>query len=254
MSKKQLKLPISVCILVKNEESNLINSLPALSIFKEVLVYDSGSTDKSLEICEQFGAKVISGEWLGFSESRKKLFSEASQPWIFWLDADEVLTSELASELKSVFSSEIKCQGFEINRMVFFLGKKIRHGEWFPDWNLRIFRADSWRMDDRDVHESVNLRGSRLRLSGLLEHYSYQDWNDRAQRMEHYSNLWAQMKQEQGSKTFSGEGSIRALWRFFRAYILKFGFLDGLIGFKIAISVASEVALKYKKLHQLGPR
>lgn len=254
MSEKQLKLPISVSILVKNEESNLINSLPALSIFKEVLVYDSGSTDKSLEICEQFGAKVISGEWLGFSESRKKVFSEASQPWIFWLDADEVLTSELASELKSVFSSEIKCQGFEINRMVFFLGKKIRHGEWFPDWNLRIFRADSWRMDDRDVHESVNLRGSSVRLSGLLEHYSYQDWNDRAQRMEHYSNLWAQMKQEQGSKTFSGEGSIRALWRFFRAYILKFGFLDGLIGFKIAISVASEVALKYKKLHQLGPR
>ena len=78
MSEKQLKLPISVCILVKNEESNLINSLPALSIFKEVLVYDSGSTDNSLEICEQFGAKVISGEWLGFSESRKKLFSEAA--------------------------------------------------------------------------------------------------------------------------------------------------------------------------------
>tara|TARA_A100001015_G_scaffold319138_1_gene441132 strand:+ start:1495 stop:2259 length:765 start_codon:yes stop_codon:yes gene_type:complete len=254
MSEKQLKLPISVCILVKNEESNLINSLPALSIFKEVLVYDSGSTDKSLEICEQFGAKVISGEWLGFSESRKKLFSEASQPWIFWLDADEVLTSELASELKFVFSSEIKCQGFEINRMVFFLGKKIRHGEWFPDWNLRIFRADSWRMDDRFVHESVNLHGSSVRLRGLLEHYSYQDWNDRLQRMEHYSNLWAQMKQEQGSKTFSGEGSIRAVWRFFRAYILKFGFLDGLIGFKIAISVASEVSLKYKKLHQLGPR
>ena len=254
MSEKQLKLPISVCILVKNEESNLINSLPALSIFKEVLVYDSGSTDKSLEICEQFGAKVISGEWLGFSESRKKLFAEASQPWTFWLDADEVLTTELASELNTIFSNEIKCQGFEINRLVCFYGSWIRHGEWFPDWNLRIFRSDSWRMDDRDVHESVNLRGSSVRLSGLLEHYSYQDWNDRAQRMEHYSNLWAQMKQEQGSKTFSGEGSIRALWRFFRAYILKFGFLDGLIGFKIAISVASEVALKYKKLHQLGPR
>ena len=101
MSKKQLKLPISVCILVKNEEDHLFNSLSPLSIFEEVLVYDSGSTDKSLEICEQFGAKVISGEWLGFSESRKKLFAEASQPWIFWLDADEVMTTELASELNS---------------------------------------------------------------------------------------------------------------------------------------------------------
>lgn len=254
MSKKKLKLPISVCILVKNEEDHLINSLSPLSIFEEVLVYDSGSTDKSVEICEQFGAKIISGQWVGFSESRKILFSEATQPWIFWLDADEVVTSELASELNSIFSNEIKCQGFEINRMVFFLGKKIRHGEWFPDWNLRIFRADSWEMDDRDVHESVSLHGSSIRLSGLLEHYSYQDWSDRAQRMEHYSNLWAQMKKEQGNKTFKGEGKIRAVWRFFRAYILKLGILDGLIGLKIAISVASEVAIKYKKLHQLGPR
>lgn len=253
MSKKQ-KLPISVCILVKNEEDHLFNSLPPLSIFEEVLVYDSGSTDKSLEICEQFGAKVISGEWLGFSESRKKLFAEASQPWTFWLDADEVLTTELASELNTIFSNEIKCQGFEINRLVCFYGSWIRHGEWFPDWNLRIFRSDSWRMDDRDVHESINLHGSSIRLKGLLEHYSYQDWNDRIQRVEHYSNLWAKMKKEQGVKTFAGEGAIRAVWRFFRAYILKWGILDGLIGFKIAISVASEVAIKYKKLHQLGPR
>ena len=253
MSKKQ-KLPISVCILVKNEEDHLFNSLPPLFIFEEVLVYDSGSTDKSLEICEQFGAKVISGEWLGFSESRKKLFAEASQPWTFWLDADEVLTTELASELNTIFSNEIKCQGFEINRLVCFYGSWIRHGEWFPDWNLRIFRSDSWRMDDRDVHESINLHGSSIRLKGLLEHYSYQDWNDRIQRVEHYSNLWAKMKKEQGVKTFAGEGAIRAVWRFFRAYILKWGILDGLIGFKIAISVASEVAIKYKKLHQLGPR
>ncbi|HCY58844.1 MAG TPA: glycosyltransferase family 2 protein, partial [Opitutae bacterium] len=99
MSKKKLKLPISVCILVKNEEDHLINSLSPLSIFEEVLVYDSGSKDKSVEICEQFGAKIISGQWVGFSESRKILFSEATQPWIFWLDADEVVTSELASEL-----------------------------------------------------------------------------------------------------------------------------------------------------------
>ena len=253
MSKKQ-KLPISVCILVKNEEDHLFNSLPPLFIFEEVLVYDSGSTDKSLEICEQFGAKVISGEWLGFSESRKKLFAEASQPWTFWLDADEVLTTELASELNTIFSNEIKCQGFEINRLVCFYGSWIRHGEWFPDWNLRIFRSDSWRMDDRDVHEPINLHGSSIRLKGLLEHYSYQDWNDRIQRVEHYSNLWAKMKKEQGVKTFAGEGAIRAVWRFFRAYILKWGILDGLIGFKIAISVASEVAIKYKKLHQLGPR
>jgi glycosyltransferase involved in cell wall biosynthesis len=248
------KLPISVCVLVKNEEENLRRALPPLSIFEEVLVYDSGSTDKSIEICENFGAKVIHGEWLGFPQSRKKLFSLASHPWIFWLDADEVVTHELAEELKSQFLDDIKVSGYEINRMVFFLGKWIKHGEWFPDWNLRIFRSQDWRIVDQEVHESVLVSGKVIRLKSALEHHSYKDWDDRKARADKYSDLWAKMKSSDGQTVAFGEEYLRAGWRFFRALILKRAFLDGLIGFKIAISIASEVILKYKKLRLLSSK
>jgi len=248
------KLPISVCILVKNEEVNLRRALPPLAIFEEVLVYDSGSTDKSIEICESYGAKVIRGEWLGFPRSREKLFSLASQPWIFWLDADEVVTHELAEELKSQFADEIKVSGFEMNRMVFFLGKWIRHGEWFPDWNLRIFRSEDWQILDQEVHESVRVSGKVHRLSSHLEHHSYKNWDDRKTRADKYSDLWAKMKSSNGQTVAFGEEYLRAIWRFFRAFFLKGGFIDGVVGLKIAISIASEVILKYKKLRLLSSK
>ena len=244
-------MPISVCILVKNEEENLINSLPPLSIFEEILVYDSGSTDQSTEICQNYGAKIIRGEWHGFSESRKKLFSQATMPWIFWLDADEVLTKELAEELKAEFSRGVQASGFEINRMVFFQGKCIKHGEWFPDWNIRIFNSKEWQISGHEVHESVSVTGTVIRLNSLLEHHSYKNWEDRQARIEKYSDLWANMKLSDNRKVIYGEEYLRAGWRLLRALILKGGFLDGLIGFKIAISIASETKLKYKKLRML---
>jgi glycosyltransferase involved in cell wall biosynthesis len=248
------KLPISVCILVKNEEENLRRALPPLSIFEEVLVYDSGSTDKSIEICKSFGAKVIRGEWLGFPKSRKKLFSLASQPWIFWLDADEVVTQNLSEELKVLFAQNIQADGLEINRMVFFLGKWIRHGEWFPDWNLRIFRSQDWQIVDQEVHESVRVSGKVRRLSSHLEHHSYKNWDDRKARINKYSDLWAKTKSSDDRKIFYGEEYLRAIWRFFRAFFLKGGFIDGVVGLKIAISIASEVILKYKKLRLLSSK
>jgi glycosyltransferase involved in cell wall biosynthesis len=245
------KLPISVCMLVKNEEDRLTKSLPPLSIFKEVLIYDSGSTDESINLCKKYHARVIQGEWLGFSETRKKLFFQASQPWIFWLDADEVVTPDLAKELIATNFASSVYAGYELNRKVFFENKWVNHGEWFPDWNIRIFRSDSWEIENLAVHESINLKGSPRKLKGMLGHYSYRDWNDRDSRMKRYAELWAQMKSKQGVSTFAGEGILRAIWRFFRNYIIKFGFLDGILGFKISISIAKEVNLKYKKLHQL---
>jgi len=251
MSEAQ-KLPISVCMLVKNEADRLVKSLPPLSIFEEILVYDSGSTDESIDICKKHHANVIQGEWLGFAETRKILFAQASQPWIFWLDADEVVTAELSKELRSINFESPHCQGFALNRKVLFENKWVNHGEWFPDWNIRIFRSDSWKMESRDVHEGIILKGTSERLNGLLEHHSYRDWNDRNSRIKKYAELWAQMKSQQGVSTFAGEGILRAIWRFFRNYIIKLGFLDGVIGFKISISIAKEVNLKYKNLFQLG--
>ena len=245
-------LPISVCMLVKNEADRLVKSLPPLSIFEEILVYDSGSTDESINLCKKYNSKVIQGEWLGFSETRKKLFTHASQPWIFWLDADEVVTTELLNEFRAINFESPRCEGFELNRKVFFESQWINHGEWFPDWNVRIFRSDRWEMINRDVHEGIILKGNSKRLKGLLEHHSYRNWNDRNLRMEKYSELWAIMKFKKGFKAFKTEGSFRAIWRFFRNYVIKLGFLDGILGLQVSISIAKEVNLKYRKLYQLN--
>ena len=245
------KLPVTICMLVKNEADRLVNSLPPLSIFQEIIVYDSGSTDESIGLCKKYNAHVIQGEWLGFSETRKSLFRQASQPWIFWLDADEVLTPELDKELKGIDFESSTCEGFEVNRKVFFENQWINHGEWFPDWNLRIFRSNCWEMEHRDVHEGIVIKGTSVRLNGLLEHHSYRNWNDRNLKMEKYSELWARMKLKAGVKTFMGEGTLRAIWRFFRNYIIKLGFLDGILGLKVSISIAKEINLKYFKLYQL---
>ena len=138
--------------------------------------------------------------------------------------------------------------------MVFFLGKWVRHGEWFPDWNLRIFKSKDWQIVDQDVHESVQITGKVIRLNSMLEHHSYKDWGDRKARISKYSDLWTKMKSSNGQTVAFGEEYLRAGWRFFRAFFLKRGFLDGWIGLKIAISIASEVILKYKKLRLLSSK
>lgn len=246
------KLPISVCILVLNEEDRLERCLAGLDDFAEIVVLDSGSTDRSLEICRSRGAVVHQGEWLGFGRMRRRLFSLASQPWIFWLDADEVVRRELADEIRKVFARPVDCDAFAINRMVFFAGRWIRHGEWFPDWNVRLFRCDRWEMEPREVHESVTIKGRTGRLREYLEHHTYRDWNDRERRLRRYAELWARQKAAEGKRTSPLSGPLRSAWRFFRGYVLRRGFLDGSAGFEIALSNAREVALKYRLLRKHG--
>ena len=162
-------LPISVCILTLNEEENLVRTLPPLKRFAEVLVFDSGSTDRSVQMCREAGAVIHEVPWEGFGTTRRKLFEAASQPWILWLDADEVITDELLDEISQLFANgEPGKKAYSINRMVYFEGKWIRHGEWFPDWVMRLFPADCWEMIELDVHESVKVSCPTGRLHQLI--------------------------------------------------------------------------------------
>lgn len=241
-------LPISVCLLVLNEEDRLERTLAPLNAFHEIIVMDSGSTDRSIEICRAYGAKVYEESWQGFGKMRQKLFSLASQPWIFWLDADEVMRDELVSELKDLFSRPIPYSAFMVNRMVFFENRWISHGDWFPDWNLRLFKADSWSMEPREVHESIRVRGPVGRLNSLLQHYTYRNWEDQRRRSQRYAALWAEQMAAEGGPPPLGNPLMRGCWRFIKGYILKRGFLDGLLGMKIALANAGETTRKHKLL------
>ncbi|MDF1755935.1 MAG: glycosyltransferase family 2 protein, partial [Verrucomicrobiales bacterium] len=240
------KLPISVCILTKNEEENLVRTLPPLDRFAEILVFDSGSTDRSIEMCQEAGAVIHEVEWEGFGTTRRKLFEAASQPWILWLDADEVITAPLLEEITDLFQSPPEKIAYSINRIVYFEGKWIRHGEWFPDWVMRLFPADSWEMIELDVHESVKISCPKAKLNGLIEHYSFRDWEDLEKRSEKYAALWAGQRSRTQKKPPSNLSIAARSWvRFLKGYLLKRGFLDGTHGFKIAKSRAAEVRLKY---------
>lgn len=237
-------------MLVLNEADRLPRSLAPLKAFAEVVILDSGSTDGSLDICARHGAVIHRGEWEGFGVMRRRLFDLASQPWIFWLDADEVVTNELLTELERINWDAPLFDAFEVNRIVRFEDRWIRHGDWFPDWNLRIFRRDGWSMEPRSVHESVNVTGSRGRIQGLLEHHTYRDWNDLARRSRRYARLWADEMAGKGKRVSPLSPHAHAAWRLFRGFVLKRGFLDGILGWRIALANAREVFWKYSLLRQ----
>lgn len=252
MAKITKSLPISVCILCKNEEDRLKKCLDGLEVFQEVLVMDTGSIDRSIEIIQSYAhVTLLREEWKGFALSRRSLFEKATQPWILWLDADEVVSPELLHELEKCMLQEIECDAFEINRMVYFEKQWVKHGLWFPNWNVRLFRQGSWNMPQREVHESIEIRGSTKRLQGLIYHYTYRNWDDQKQRSMKYSALWAKQKKNEGRKSSFGQALIHSVWTFFRSYLLKKGCLDGLLGLKIALAVAQEVYAKHILLCQL---
>lgn len=236
-------LPISVCMLVRDEEQNLQKSLPPLTGFAEILVLDSGSKDRSVELCEKAGATVFKESWEGFGKTRKKLFKKATQPWILWLDADEVVTPELLASMRELLSREPACAAYKINRMVFFQGRWIRHGEWFPDWTVRLFRSNCWDMQERAIHETLMIEGRVGKLEGVLEHYSFKDIEDVYRREASYARLWAQ--EHSGRSVSLPVIGLRACWSFVRALVLKKGFMDGWIGVQVAWFNARGVAKKY---------
>jgi len=235
-------------MLVKNEMDRLPGTLSPLSAFAEVVILDSGSADGSIDYACTHGCVVHQSEWLGFGAMRTKLFGLAREPWVLWLDADEIVTDDLLESLQKLFRDGAKAEAYQINRMVHFIGKRIRHGDWFPDWNTRLFRSTCWKMDERPVPEALQINGRVARLPGLLEHHSYRDWPDRRDRARRYAELWATMEASRGRRPKPGEATARAAWRFVRGYVLRLGFLDGLLGLRVAASIAAETRLKYRLL------
>ncbi len=246
------KLPVSVCLLTLNEEENLPRTLAKLDRFAELLVFDSGSTDETVTICREAGARVCPTRWEGFGKTRRKLFEAASQPWILWLDADEVLTDELLAEISALFRGQPEKRAYYINRIVRFDGRWIRHGEWFPDRVLRLFPADCWEMIELDVHESIRVDCPTSHLRHLMEHHSFRDWEDLEERSEHYARLWAGQRVRSGRRPGIPLVSHARSWgRFFKGYLLKLGCLDGFTGLRIALSRAREVRMKYRFWREL---
>jgi len=253
-------MKISACIITLNEERNLPRCLKSIApLADEILVVDSGSTDATREIALQFGARVIARDWLGYVGQKNFSLDQAAHPWVLSIDADEELSPELAAAIARLKSdpgtdSPGGPNGYEVSRLVFYRGRWIHHGDWYPDRLVRLFRRAEARFSGGHVHEKLELPGAHPILPGHLHHFTYENAADRDQRCARYAALWAQSAHEQGRHAHPWSGPLHALARLGKCFLLKGGFLDGAVGWDIAVGNAREVWLKYHLLRQLNAR
>ena len=246
-------LSLSVVIITLNEEANLGRTLQSVAWADEIVVVDSGSTDRTREIAESFHAKFYTEAWRGFAAQKNFAISKVSSDWILSLDADEEVEPALAEEIRTVLAANPSAAGFWIPRKNFFLGRWIRHGGFYPDPKLRLFRRGAGQFEDRTVHEDLCLNGSTAKLKGHLLHHAYPTLDSYLDHMNRYSSLGAQMATTQGPRGFSFvDIVIRPRLTFFYNYILRGGFLDGREGLLLHLYHAEYVSWKYAKAWERG--
>jgi len=251
---------ISVVIITHNEAANIGRTLASVQPLVaggkgEIIVVDSGSTDRTVEIAESFGAKVFIEEWKGYAAQKNSAIDKATGAWILSLDADEEVEPSLAEEINAISSaSPPNIQAYWIPRENKFLGRWIKHGGYWPDPKLRLFRKGAARFEDRAVHEDARLsEGTALHLKGSILHHSYPTLTDYIDHMNRYSSLGAEMLVAKGRGRFSAFNIVfRPLATFIYNYFFRLGFLDGREGLLLHLYHAVYVSWKYSKAWELA--
>jgi glycosyltransferase involved in cell wall biosynthesis len=240
------KVPISVAIITKNEERNIKEALESVRDFEDIIVVDSFSEDRTVEICRDYTSRVYRHEWQGFSRQKQRAVDYSKNEWVLILDADERVTPGLKLEMMRVISED-DYSGFFIPRKNFFLGKWIRHSGWWPDYTLRLFKKEEAYVEPREVHEKVIVSGPVSYLRNPLLHYTYRTIGDYIKKMETYSSLSAEEIKRNGLLLSGLKLLINPFLVFIKMYILRLGFMDGARGFMLAVLYAVQTFLKYAK-------
>ena len=276
-------MTLSVVIITYNEEANLVRTLESVKQLigegrGEIIVVDSCSTDRTVEIAKSFGAKVFVEEWKGYAAQKNSAIDKATGDYVLSLDADEEVAPDLASEIQRIMeepprehmfhqklpdgtSAPIFVNGFRIPRKNYFLGRWIRHGGFWPDPKLRLFRRHTGKFKEAAVHEALQVEEygngwggivSR-RLRGSLVHHSYPTLSDYIEHMNRYSSLGAEMVAAKGKVQFSVINIVaRPLATFVYNYFFRLGFLDGREGLLLHLYHAAYVSWKYAKAWELS--
>ena len=247
-------MSLSVVIVTLNEEASLPRTLASVAWADEIVVLDSGSTDRTREVAESFRVKFYVEPWKGFAAQKNSALAKASGEWVLSLDADEEVEPALADEIREVAATNPSVQGFWIPRKNFFLGRWIRHGGFYPDPKLRLFRRGAGRFEDRLVHEDAHVAGTRAKVRHHLLHHAYPTLESYLEHMNRYSSLGAMMLvSKRGRVGFSFLNTvIRPLLTFLYNYFLRLGFLDGREGLLLHLNHARYVSWKYAKAWELS--
>ena len=241
---------LSVTIITLNEERNIRRTLESVTWADEIIVLDSGSTDRTADICREYTDRVFFQEWIGCSGLKNAAIDRATGEWVLSLDADEPIEAALADEIRTLISSPGALDGYRIPRKTFFLGKWIRHGGWYPDHNLRLFRRGKGRFEERAVHEAVKVQGTVGSTVHAIEHYAFPDLASYMSSINRYSSLAVDEMAQRGisaRKTGWITLLLRPAGTFFYKYICRLGFLDGKHGMVLNLFHAYYVFAKYAK-------
>jgi glycosyltransferase involved in cell wall biosynthesis len=243
-------MPLSVAIITRNAAALLERCLASVAFAEEIVVVDSGSTDGTIELAARHGARVVRREWLGFGAQKQFAVDAASHEWVLCVDADE----SLSSELREAIVAELKSpRGFvyAVPRRNRFLGRWLKHGEGYPDWNVRLFHREHARWGGESVHERIVPRSPVLRLRGDLLHDSAETLEKYLDKQNRYTSLQAESLRAAGRRANALQLVLSPLLRFIKFYLLRLGFLDGVPGLVHVTIGCMNSFNKYAKLKAL---
>jgi glycosyltransferase involved in cell wall biosynthesis len=252
-------IKLSAAIITLNEEANLERTLKSISeIVDEIVILDSGSTDRTKEIAEKFNSQFYQQPFRNYGSQRNDCYKLCKGQWILAIDADEVVSSELANEIKKIITNNntkhiITDKVFEINRRTIAFGKIFKYGGWGNSYAMRLFlNGAGYFSEENTVHEYFvsDFPVIKLPKNALIYHYSYQSWDDYFARFNKYTTLAANDYKKKGKRATILNILINPFFAFIKFYFLKFGFLDGLAGFYAAVVSSLYVFTKYLKIKE----
>ncbi len=240
-------MKISATIITLNEERNISRAIESLRCCDEILVVDSGSIDRTLELASKLGARVVETPWHGYARQKNFAAEQARHDWILSLDADEALSEALEGEIWAIKKSGPKHDGYTMPRLAQYCGRWILHSGWHPDRKVRLYHRGRAEWVGKYVHESVRVRGPVGHLRDNILHFTCASLSEHVKSMDRYTTLAAEELVAHGKPVTNGRLLLDPLWTFARTYFVQRGFLDGTEGLSIAWMAALYTYLKYAK-------
>ncbi|MCB0323995.1 MAG: glycosyltransferase family 2 protein [Bdellovibrionales bacterium] len=253
--------PVSAFIICFNEEQDIEECLKSVQFCDEVVVIDSFSTDRTVEICERYHARVIQRPWPGYREQKAFGLAATTHEWVLNLDADERVSPELRENLLALLRRDWEerragvpttlADGYEVNRTVWYLGRWWRRGGWYPEFRMRFFRKSKVTWGGTDPHEKPIVDGTQDRIGGEIYHFTYKSFSDQVERLHRFSSIAAEEEFKKGGRSGWRRLLLNPLLRSFKFFVLKGGFQEGKAGLVVALAEGYYTFMKYAKLWEL---
>jgi glycosyltransferase involved in cell wall biosynthesis len=243
---------LSAAVICQDEAHAIGDCLASLAWCDEIVVVDSGSRDGTVEIARKHASRVLHHDWPGYVAQKNYALEQASGDWILCLDADERCTPELRAAIEQALAAAPELAGFEVRRHVFYLGRWIEHGGWYPDWKLRLVRRGRARWGGVDPHDKLLPDGPVRRLDADLVHLTYRDFADHLRTVQRFADVVSAEWLRAGRRFSLLRALLHPPVKFFECWVWKQGFRDGWPGFVIAATSAFYVFAKYVRLWERG--